>query len=207
MELILYYQSGTRAQRVRWLLEELELQYQLEYIDLFKGQANTPQYLAMHPLGQLPVLKIDGKPMFESGAIVQWLADSYANKALAPAADSAERREFLQWMYFSVTSLETPAWEIILHSKILPESKAVKSIIPFATENLLKVLQVLDNELQEKNYISANRFSAADIMIGYILMWFPEYINKFAKLHSYTESLRQRPAYLRSIQNQSLPKA
>lgn len=201
MELVLYYQAGTRAQRVRWLLEELELKYELEYIDLFKGQGNTPQYLAMHPLGQLPVLKIDDSTMFESGAIVQWLAETHADKGLAPATDSPNRREFLQWMYFSVTSLETPAWEIILHSKILPENASVQKIIPFAKENLLKVLQVLEHELQGKSYIIANRFSVADIMIGYILMWFPEYADKFPKLYSYTKNLQQRPAYMRSLQN------
>lgn len=201
MELILYYQPGTRAQRVRWLLEELDLKYALEYIDLFKGQGNTPQYLAMHPLGQLPVLKIDGSAMFESGAIVQWLAETFTEKGLAPATDSPYRREFLQWMYFSVTSLETPAWEIILHSKILPEKASIQPVIPFATKNLLTVLQVLDNELQGKNYIIANRFSVVDIMIGYILMWFPEQVDNYTNLHSYSRNLQQRPAYLRSIQN------
>lgn len=201
MELILYYLSGSRAQRVRWLLEELELDYKLQHIDLFKGEGNTPEYLALHPLGQLPVMKIDGSAMFESGAIVQWLAESNLDKGFAPALDSPQRREFNQWMYFSVTNLEAPAWEIMLHSKILPEDAAVKAIIPFATNNLLQVLTVIDKELKEKNYMVDNKFSAVDIMIGYILMWFPEYVDTFSNLKSYTKNLQQRPAYIRSIQN------
>lgn len=201
MELILYYQSGSRSQRVRWLLEELELDYKLEHIDLFKGEGNTPEYLALHPLGQLPVLKIDGSAMFESGAIVQWLADTHLDKGFAPALDSLQRREFNQWMYFSVTSLEAPAWEIVLHSKILPEDAAVKAIIPFATKNLLQVLTVLDKELTGKNYMVDNKFSAVDIMVGYILMWFPEHVEIFSNLKTYTQNLQQRPAYIRSKQN------
>jgi glutathione S-transferase len=201
MELILYYQSGSRSQRVRWLLEELELDYKLEHIDLFKGEGNTPEYLALHPLGQLPVLKIDGSAMFESGAIVQWLADTHLDKGFAPALDSPQRREFNQWMYFSVTSLEAPAWEIVLHSKILPEDAAVKAIIPFATKNLLQVLTVLDKELTGKNYMVDNKFSAVDIMVGYILMWFPEHVEIFSNLKTYTQNLQQRPAYIRSKQN------
>jgi glutathione S-transferase len=201
MELILYYQSGSRSQRVRWLLEELELDYRLEHIDLFKGEGNTPEYLALHPLGQLPVLKIDGSAMFESGAIVQWLADTHLDKGFAPALDSLQRREFNQWMYFSVTSLEAPAWEIVLHSKILPEDAAVKAIIPFATKNLLQVLTVLDKELTGKNYMVDNKFSAVDIMVGYILMWFPEHVEIFSNLKTYTQNLQQRPAYIRSKQN------
>lgn len=198
MEIVLYYLQDSRAQRVRWLLEELELDYQLEQIDLFKGEGQTPEYLAIHPLGQLPAVSLDGKPMFESGAIVQWLADSYLDKGFAPSLNSPLRREFDQWMYFAVTNLEMPAWEIVLHSEILPEGKAVKEIIPFATSQLLNVLAVLDEALEGKRYMIDDRFSAVDIMIGYILMWLPEHVNTFTNLKAYTENLRQRPAYLRS---------
>lgn len=201
MELTLYYLSGSRAQRVRWLLEELELDYKLQQVDLFKGEGNTPEFRALQPLGQLPVITIDGKAMFESGAIVQWLADTHLDKGFAPALDSPQRREFNQWMYFAVTNLESPAWEIVLHSKILPEEAAVKTIVPFATKNLLKVLTVLDKELKGKNYMVDNKFTAVDIMISYILMWFPEHTEAFSNLKAYTQNLQQRPAYLRSIQN------
>lgn len=201
MELTLYYLPGSRSQRVRWLLEELGLDYELETIDLFKGEGNTPEHLALHPLGQLPVMKIDGNAMFESGAIVQWLADTNLEKGFAPALDSPQRRAFNQWMYFAVTNLEGPAWEIMLHSKILPDDAAVKAIIPFATKTLLQVLAVLDKALAGKNYMVDNSFTTADIMIGYILMWYPEHVDAFSNLKNYTQNLQQRPAYIRSTQD------
>ncbi len=201
MELILYHLPGSRSQRVRWLLEELGLNYSLKTIDLFKGEGNTAEYLAVHPLGQLPALKIDHSTMFESGAIVQWLADTNLDKGFAPPLDSPGRRDFDQWMYFSVTNLENPAWEIMLHSKILPKDVAIKAIIPFATKNLLQVFTVLDNELEKKNHMVDDRFSAVDIMIAYILMWYPEHVEAFSNLKSYLHQLQQRPAYIRSIQN------
>lgn len=201
MDITLYFQTGTRSQRVRWILEELGVRYQLEIIDLFKGEANTPGYLAMHPLGQLPVIKVDGNVMFESGAIVQWLADMHHDKGLSPKLDSAERREFNQWMYFSVTNLEGPAWEIMLHSNILPEEDAVKAIIPFATENYLKVLVVLDEKIKVDSYMVNNQFSAVDIMMVYILLWYPEKIEAYPNLKSYVHKMQQRPAYIRSVQN------
>lgn len=82
MKLTLYHLPGSRSQRVRWLLEELGLSYTLKIIDLFKGEGNTAEYLALHPLGQLPAIKIDDRAMFESGAIVQWLADTNLRKVL-----------------------------------------------------------------------------------------------------------------------------
>ncbi len=200
MELTLYYMKGSRSQRVRWMLEELELDYTLKHIDLFKDEANTPKYLALHPLGLLPTLLIDNDVMLESGAIVQWLADVNLDKGFAPALDSPQRREFNQWMYFAVTDLEAPAWEIMLHSNILPEDVAIKEIIPFAIGNYLKALTVVNEKLEGKTYLINNQFSAVDILLGYILMWFPEHAEDFSNIKFYTENLKHRPAYIRSIQ-------
>lgn len=198
MDLTLYYLPGSRAQRVRWVLEELELEYHLEQVDLGKGENRTPAYLAIHPLGQVPALKVDGETMIESGAIVQWLAEAHPAKRLAPALDSAQRRDFLQWMYFAVTSLEWSAWEIVLHQKILPDELAVKEIIPFAEKKLKNALTTLEQSLDGQDYILSNGFSAADIMLGYIVMWFKEQLSPYPNLSSYVERLQQRPAYIKS---------
>lgn len=195
MELILYYSPGTRAERIRWILDELDLDYQVKTIDLFKGEVQRPDYLAIHPLGQLPALKINGEVMIESGAIVQWLAESVPGSELAPATDQPARRAFDQWMYFAVASLEAPAWEMMLHGKILPDKQVVKAIIPFAEQRYAKALKVLEQALRVQDYLVDGRFSAADIMIGYILAWFPEQLVPYPGLQQYLARLQQRPAY------------
>jgi len=201
METVLYYLPGSRAQRVRWTLEELELPHRLETVDIFKGEGKKPEYLALHPLGQLPAITVDGEAMFESGAIVQWLADSFPDKGLSPTVDSPLRRAFNQWMYFSVTSLEMPAWELMLHGKILAEETAVRQILPFATDRLHSALTVLDEALRGRSYLVDDRFSVADIMVAYLLNWHPDHIAGFNNLKPYLEYLQQRPAYLRSVQD------
>ena len=198
MELTLYYQPGTRAQRVRWALEELELEYRLDYIDLYSGEGQSPAYKTIHPLGQLPALKINDDVMIESGAIIQWLAEACPDSGLVPSEDSPQRRAFLQWMYFSVTSLEWPAWEIVLHQKILPDKLAVKEIIPFAKKRLGSVLATLEQSLDGRDYILDDGFSVADIMLGYILVWFKAELDTYPALLSYVERLQQRPAYIKS---------
>ena len=201
MKFVLYHMPGSRSQRVRWMLEELECTYQVREMDLFKGDGNTAEFRAMHPLGQLPVLTIDGKPMFESGAIIHWLADIHSRQQLSPEINSSLRRDFNQWMYFAVTSLEAPAWDIVLHGKILTDERAVKTIIPYSRQALLTVFGVLENELSDKKTIVGNTFTAADILIGYILMWFPDELAEFPNLKSYVHSLQHRPAYRRSMGN------
>ncbi|MFW2440889.1 MAG: glutathione S-transferase family protein [Arenicellales bacterium] len=198
MEFTLYYQPGSRAQRVRWTLEELKLEYRLQYIDLQKGEGRSPEYLAIHPLGQLPALKVNDEVMIESGAIVQWLAEAYPDGGLAPSNNSPQRRDFLQWMFFSVTSLEWPAWEIVLHQKILEDKQAVKEIIPFAMKRLQSVLTTLEQSLDGRDYILDYGYSAADIMLGYTLMWFKAELDAYPALQTYVERLQQRPAYIKS---------
>jgi glutathione S-transferase len=199
MNLTLYYMPKSRAVRVRWLLEELQLPYRLEYVDLFKGEGNSPQFRAIHPLGMLPALRIDDDMMFESGAICQWLADQDPEQALAPALDSALRRDYEQWMFFAVTTLEFPAWEMVYHGRILPQlapDKAVKQIIPFARERYRDALAMLNDTLNGRDYLVGSTFTAADIMVGYTLTWLPDQLKPFTALQAYTNKLLQRPAYI-----------
>jgi len=199
MELILYYHRRTRAQRVRWMLEELGVDYSLVDIDIYKGEGRKPEYQAIHPLGQLPAIRIDGKVMIESGAIIHWLAEAHPQSGLAPSLDSPERTEFLQWMYFAVTTLEQPATEITLHGKILPDSIAVKEIIPFDQHRLARALQALEPVFNDREYLLKSGFSAADILAGSMIMWMNEEIADFPNLQEYGKRLKQRPAYRKLI--------
>ena len=198
MELTLYYTPKTRAFRVRWLLEELGLEYRLEHIDLHAGEGNTPEYRAIHPLGQVPALKVDNEVMFESGAMLQWLAETHLDKGLAPALDSPWRREFDQWMFFAVGTLEFPAWEILLHGHILPEDRAVKAIIPFATRRYAEVLGMLEQVMSGREYLVNDAFSVADIMMGYTLMWLPDLLESHPALKAYTTRLSKRRGFRRA---------
>jgi glutathione S-transferase len=201
MQLTLFHTPKTRSVRVRWLLEELELPYELQIIDLYQGEGNRPEYRMTHPLGMVPALKVDSDIMFESGAICQWLADQHLEQAFAPAPDSPLRREYEQWMFFAVSTLELPAWEIVLHGMILPKiaaDKAVQEIIPFATGRYQEALALLDDVLSNRDYLVNDAFSAADIMVGYTLMWLPELLEAFPALQAYTRRLSKRPAFSRA---------
>jgi glutathione S-transferase len=183
---------------VRRLLEELGLEYRLEYIDLYAGEGNAPECRAIHPLGQVPALKVDNEVMFESGAMLQWLAETHLDKAIAPALDSPWRREFDQRMFFAVDTLEFPAWEILLHGNILPEDRAVKAIIPFATSQQEEVLGMLEQVMSGREYRVNDIFSVADIMMGYTLMWLPELLESHPALKAYTARLIKRRAFRRA---------
>src|SRR6478736_7103461 len=102
----LYFAPRSRATRSRWLLEETGLPYELVRLDLSKREDASPEFLALNPLGQLPVL-IDGAlTLTEPLAIALHLADLVPEKQLAPPSGSPERAAYHQWLSFTETQLE-----------------------------------------------------------------------------------------------------
>jgi len=201
MDIKLYYMPNTRAFRVRWLLEELGLNYKLENINLAKGQGNTDAYKAVHPLGYLPAIEIDGKAMFESGAICTWLSDSCPEKNLAPDIHSSQRREYEQWMFFVPGEVEPPLFYHQLHNKILPEKVQVKEILPWLLTRYDHVLKALNDKLESRKYLLGENFSTADIMLASTISWIPEMLEPYSRLENYVAKLSTRKAYIIAQEN------
>src|SRR5689334_9503332 len=105
MDLTLYYAPSSRAGRVRWLLEELEVPHTLARVDM-KTKAHDAGFAALSPLGKVPVLVVDGAPMLESTAMLVWLADRFADRGLAPALDAPARVPYLQWHAYVPITIE-----------------------------------------------------------------------------------------------------
>jgi len=200
MNIKLYFTPRTRAIRVRWLLEELALPYQLAPIDLFHGEGNSDTYKEIHPLGCVPAIDIDGKVMIESGAICSWLADQFPEKHLAPEISHPLRRDYEQWMYFVPGTLESPLWDYALHKFILPKKDRIRTIIPWSLERYQRVLKVIHSELDDRPYILGDTFSTADIMTGSTLMWKTDELERYPNLNRYVNNLTKRKAYIHALQ-------
>lgn len=200
MEIKLYYTPKTRAHRPRWLLEELGLNYQLEYVDIFSGKSMLGDYRHIHPHGSVPAIEINGKVIFESGAICHWLTDQFPQYHLAPAHDDPLRGDYEQWMFYAPGTMEPPYMMAAMHDFILPEKRRVPEIVPWAKKQYGFILKVLDKELQKRDYIVGDRFTTADIMIGTYLIWSEPYLEPFEALQEYAQRLIKRPACQRAMQ-------
>jgi len=199
MKIKLYYTPRTRAHRPRWLLEEMGLSYQLENLDIFSGEGMTKEYRAIHPHGSVPAIDIDGEVMFESGAICHWLTDQFPEHKLAPAMDDPLRRIYEQWMFYAPGTMEPPFMMAVMHEFLLPESRRVPEIIPWAKKQYVFVLRVLEKELKNRDYLVGNRFTTADIMVGTYLIWSEKYLERHEALQAYVQRLIERPACQRAL--------
>ena len=200
MDIKLYYTPRTRAIRVRWLLEELALPYQLVPVDLFHGEGNSDAYKIIHPLGCVPAIDIDGNVMIESGAICAWLTDQFPEKQLAPETSNPLRRDYEQWMYFVPGTLEPPIWDYVLHKYLLPKKERIRTVLPWSLERYQRVLKVLHSQLGSKPYIIGEAFSTADILVGSTLMWKTDELESYSNLNEYIKKLAERMAYVSAVQ-------
>jgi len=189
----------TRADRVRWTLEELGLAYQLENINLNAGEANTPEYKKIHPHGSLPAIEIDGNVMFESCAICHWLADQFPEKNLAPTLNSVARQQYEQWIFYMPTMMEPPIWENFLHTTLLPEEQRIADLIPWNISRYLKTIRVLNDALADNEYLVENKFSLADLLVGGSLINSKEHVENYPALLEYTQRLIDRDAYKKAM--------
>ena len=98
----LHHLENSRSQRVLWLLEELELPYEVRRYERDKQTLQAPpELMRVHPLGKSPVITDGDITVAESGAIIEYLLDTRGNGRLRPAAGTAERRLYTYWLHFA----------------------------------------------------------------------------------------------------------
>ncbi len=126
----LYFAPRTRSVRVRWLLEELGLPY-----DLRRVTFNVPKkaFDQDTPLGKLPVIEDGDVTICESGAIVEYILERYGNGRLAPAVGSPRRGEFLQWVHFAEATVFPPLGVIVWHQLFKGDADQIPSVIESAS--------------------------------------------------------------------------
>ena len=196
-----HHLNNSRSQRILWLLEELEVPYD---IVLYQRDPATrlapPAIKAIHPLGKSPVIRDGGLTIAESGAIIEYLVGRYGNGRLAPARDfaSSDYVAYLHWLHFAEGSAMLPLL-LRLYVGLLKEAGA--PLKPRIDSELRSHFGYMSAALGERDYFVANTFSAADIQLSFVLDAgaargpLKDYPN-LLELH---ERLKARPAYQRAL--------
>lgn len=185
-----------RSDRVRWLIEELQLPYKDHYLQRKAGEMNTVQYRQLNPTGRVPTI-VDGDTiLFESGAICLYLADKHIDKGLAPQWSSPERGLYLQWMVWAVASLECVVARMFTHVSTEVEKMETHRFVKEQCESLkLALLPVLEKQ----DYILESGFSAADIMLAAVIPGAWDYlVEPHPCIKRYMERLMNRPAAIKT---------
>lgn len=200
----LFHFPGSRSARVRWaLLETYGDEFELATMKLLEGEQYAADFLEMNPNHAVPVLQItwdDGgvQNMLESTAMVEWLADAFPDKQLAPASGlSPQRADYLQMLQLGGNWMDSMLWQLRMHRDLLAESDSDQRTIDRAMEKIKAEIEPqLLSRLSASEYICGDQFSAADIVIGHNVNWARAYgMCQDDTFRSYASRLAARPAY------------
>lgn len=195
----LYHVAGSRSMRSLWLLNELGLEFELQTLEFSMEALRSPAYLAVSPLGRVPALEDGALTLFESGAICQYLCETYDGGTLHRPPGHAERPEWLQWLHYAETVAVHGASLTQQQVFVAPEKRS-EVVIKLETARLKKALGVIDQHLAGRDYLLASGFSAVDTAVGYsahLARGFTE-LDAFPALAGWYARLAARPAFAKS---------
>lgn len=177
----LYGGARSRASIVQWYLEELALPYQFVQLDMQAGAHRQPDYLAINPMGKVPAL-VDGDfTLWESGAILLYLAEQYGG-----VAGAQERALLAQWISFANATLAPEIFSEVTREASTP-----------------RLLGGLSQVLTSQTYLVGDSFSVADVAVGSVLAYFIVLlkldISAYPAIASYMQRLGTRPAFQKTI--------
>ena len=210
-----HHLNNSRSQRILWLLEELGVAYRIEHHQRDPRTMLAPASLkAVHPLGKSPVI-VDGRnTLAESGAIVEYLADTYGQDlGLAPAAGTPERLRYSYWLHYAEGSAMPPLLMSLIFSKIKtapmpffvrPIAKAIadRAMAGYVGPQVQLHLEYMNAELASRPWFVGKKFSAADIQMSFPIEAAAgrAEMDKYPHLAAYLKKIHARPAYQRALQ-------
>ena len=198
----LHFAPNSRAGRIVWLLEELELPYDINKMAFHPQDLKSDDHRARHPLGRVPVLEDGDISIYESGAIVEYIIERHKNGGLKPEVNSDLYPMFLQWFHYCEGMVMPPINTIIVQTILLPEDRRDETALVQAQRLLSKALAPVEENLEGKDYLIGD-FSAADIMLGHSCFMSNRLgcvTDEMTNLKAYVERIQQRPAFKTAIE-------
>src|SRR3954447_10408651 len=163
----LYHCADARSFRPLWTLEELGLEYELVVMP-FPPRYRAKEFMAVNPLGTIPAL-VDGETfMTESAAIVEYLVTRYGPSPLAVALDDPAYGSWLNWLHFGEATLTFPQTLVLRYRRFEPGKAEV--VADDYAKWFLARLRAVDRALDGHDWLCADRFTGADISVGYALL-------------------------------------
>ncbi len=173
--LTLHYAPDNASLIVRLVLEELGIAYDTCLVDRAAHGQNSAAFRAFNPVGKVPALETPDGPMFETGAIILWLADKQG--ALAPSLDSPDRGAFLKWLFFLSNNLHVRLQTMFYPAQYVgPAPEAQRALIVQARTSVLSGLDLLNVEAARGlSWLNAPSPSVLDFYLVAMLRWMALY--------------------------------
>ena len=209
-----HHLDTSRSQRILWLLEELDLPYEIRrYRRDAKTSLAPPELLRVHPLGKSPVITDGDFTLAESGAIIEYIVATYGNGRLIPAPNSPERLRYTYWLHYAEGSAMQPLLLKLLFT-IMPKRapallrplvrKVTSQVLTmFVNPQLKQHMDYWESELAKSEWFAGPDFTAADIQMSFPLEAAAARAGLdqgHPKAMAFLDRIHARPAYQRALE-------
>ncbi|MEH3109278.1 MAG: glutathione S-transferase [Agrobacterium cavarae] len=211
--IIVHYLENSRAHRILWLLEELELPYEVKTYKRGSDMRAPKSLKQVHPLGKSPVIEDRGTVYAESGAIIEYLLDTYGEGRLRPGKGTDGYRRYLYWLHYAEGSAMPLLLLKLLFSRLPSQMpfflKPVAGMISKGVAAKLIDPQLIDHvayweaELSRDGYFAADMLTGADIAMSFPVeaaMSRADGVGETKAIRRFLDTIRARPAYQRALE-------
>jgi len=213
---VVHHLNNSRSQRVLWALEELGVAYQVkQYKRNLKTNLAPTSLNKVHPLGKSPVITDGDITVAESGAIVEYLAQTYGHSHFIPAAKSEAHRQYLYWLHFAEGTLMPQLLFKLILEKIVqrsmpfiikPIAKGIvnKVMTGYVGPNITSNLDFIESHLKHNKWFAGDQLSGADIQMSFPLeAWAATSADNqdYPQIIAYVKRLQARAAYQRALKS------
>ncbi len=196
----LHHCHQTRSMRSLWLLHELGVRFDVA-VHPFDKSLRSIDYLALNPAGRVPALEIDGRVIWESGAITEYLCERFPEKGLGRGPGDPERADWLIWVHFAETISQHTAALTQQHVALYDDAMRSPTVMRIEAKRLEKCYGALDRRLTGRDWLLDSGFSAADIGAAQALYMARRFAKPetFPALSAWYERATDRPAFRKSL--------
>ncbi|WFQ81442.1 glutathione S-transferase family protein [Xenorhabdus sp. SF857] len=193
--------NSSNVKKVLWCLEELNVPYQQIDVGGKFGKLNDPEYLRMNPNAVIPCLQEDDFILWESNAIVRYIAAKFGKDSLYPA-DLQERASVEKWMDWVGCNLFAPIKQFVISFIRTPADQRDPKIIAQSVTEIEKWLKIVDDTLSNQQYLAGDKFGMADISLAPLAyLWLNVEIERpsLPNLERWYQLLTERPAFKKIV--------
>ncbi len=193
----LHHVPGSRSFRILWLLKEMGITPDIANYAIQDGTLRTPEYLSRSPAGRVPALEVDGKVIYESGAITEYLCETRPDAGMGRAPGHADRIPFLEAMHYAETMAHLVANLNLQWIFLRDPADRSDTVVKIEARRLAATMAPLEKLLKNQDYILSSGFSAADTMVGWNFLATTKYVrmDAFPSIAAYVDRFSARPGF------------
>jgi glutathione S-transferase len=193
-----HHLNASRSMRILWLLEELGLEYEIvNYRRNPETNLAPPELREINPLGKSPTIEDEGRVIFESGAIVDYLVRRKGGGALAPDSESPEYDDYIRWLHYAEGSAMLPVMLTLYVSRL---GEAGEPLHPRLESEVRNHFGYISRALEGREYLVGDSLTGADVQMVFVIEAASKMglIDDFENLKEYVERMQSRPAFVRA---------